>query len=188
MALALSPDRSGADQPLALPREFRGVSLLMTPDEVKRVLKKSGFSFAVRSGVDVTTLPYYYLIVKRPPKGFQSFSYYFYEGRLGFINVEYALHEVPVDFEALLAELKTKYGEPTEMSQEQDPIVKFKDFYYRWHNGETELEVRYGPPGREPITGRWASGAIVWSVWDSQVKEKDRKELEEKAPFLQKRR
>lgn len=177
----------GSEGKKALPREFKGVFLLMTPKEVKKTLKQTGIKFKEKSGIGVSTLPYYQIYSTKAMKGYQIFSYHFYEKKLQGVRVEYNLHETKIEFDQYLSDLKEKYGEPAEEEVRGDNPLGYKIFIYKWRDDQTELDVAYTPPVKDPF-GRSAIGTINWTIYDKELIEKGRKELKEKAPWLQKKK
>ncbi len=183
--LILIPSLALGDQgEKILPRDFRQVQLLMSPAEVKEILKQARLKFREESGTDNLDVSYHLLTTKKAPEGFQQFSYHFSNGKLFTIIVEYDLLERPVDFTNYLSEVKRKYGEPLEVEETKtapfDRLFNIKRTTYRWQDERTVLEVSYSPPGKEPILGRPAAGTINWIIRDRQLAEKEKKERAEK--------
>lgn len=171
------------DNPLEIEvvRLLKGIRLLMRPGEVETVLKKKGLKFKKREytvgGVDYPSFH-----VSQPPKGFQQFLFYFREGVLYAINVEYDLRYFSVDFPSYLAELKAKYKEPVEvknlMKGVPPPLTAMGDiFLYRWVDEQTELTIQYASPGKDPILNRASPGDLTWIVEDKRLVEKSRDEV-----------
>ncbi|OHD19719.1 MAG: hypothetical protein A2087_14085 [Spirochaetes bacterium GWD1_61_31] len=108
-------DPAGDATAVAVPREFRGVSLGMSLDEVKAILRADGL-FHFQGDADVSLLP-------RPNETLLEVAglsyvrrafFQFYEGRL-FVMI-FAMNERQIDHYAIFTAMTGRYGQPQSLS------------------------------------------------------------------------
>lgn len=174
-----------AEEPV-LPRELKGVTLGISYEALKARLKELRYKITDDDAeVDTATgIPHRFVVVKSPNKEFTVFVYRFYDEKLLSIRAEYNLVGTKIDFERFLSEHKAKYGEPSEVKDLSDNIFHVQVFIYRWTDGQTELEVGYGPPGKDPL-GRSHVGTLNWTIFDKALLQAYEEELKRRdPPFL----
>ncbi len=185
IGLILLPGLSMGDQGREmLPREFREIELLTNLREVKKKLQEAGLTY--REDGSEPLFPDTSLRVTSPP-GLQWLNYSFYERKLAQITVDYNMKDSGIDFEVYFSDLKQKYGEPMEKEERNVNRSGDKDFFYRWKDDRTILEVHHVPPGKD-LSGRAHSGLVRWSIIDRELKERSEKSIQEKLNLLDKLR
>jgi len=162
--------------------ELQNIHLLMTPNEVRMALNKSGFRFGEDEGT-VAGVHGLAVHVSQPVKGIQILSFQFREGELYSMLFEYDMrYFTSFDFPAYLSQLKTKYGEPVEVKditkegKVPAPLHTFDAFDFRWVDEQTELKIGYSPPGGKDPLNRSIPADVVWEISDKQLAEKTREE------------
>jgi hypothetical protein len=172
----------GIQKLMAPPVELQGIRLLMTPDEVRVILKKNKLQLKEDKGT-LAGINLQVIHAIQPMHGFQVFSFQFQEGKLYNMLIEYDMRNFSLDFEAYLAQLKSKYGEPVEvkdiMKEEKAPapLHTFDSFIHRWVDEKTELEIVYTPPGgKDPLLSRSIPADVLWKISDRVLAEKNRED------------
>jgi hypothetical protein len=129
-ATASTAPAAGEQAKPAVPREFRGISLGMSMEEVQAALRADGLYF-YRGEPDVSLLP-------RPNESIIEVSglsyvrrafFQFYEGRL-FVMI-YAINESRMDHYSVFTTLSSRYGKPVILSPAESV----------WDDGVTRLSV-----------------------------------------------
>lgn len=129
-AAASTVPAAGEQAKPAVPREFRGISLGMSMEEVQAALRADGLYF-YRGEPDVSLLP-------RPNESIIEVSglsyvrrafFQFYEGRL-FVMI-YAINESRMDHYSVFTTLSSRYGKPLMLSPAESV----------WDDGLTRLSV-----------------------------------------------
>lgn len=129
-AAASAAPAAGEQAKPAVPREFRGISLGMSMEEVQAALRADGLYF-YRGEPDVSLLP-------RPNESIIEVSglsyvrrafFQFYEGRL-FVMI-YAINESRMDHYSVFTTLSSRYGKPVMLSPAESV----------WDDGLTRLSV-----------------------------------------------
>ena len=164
----------GVPQLKSLPDELQNIRLLMTIGEVKAHLNKTGFRYNVNE-YSLGTIQYLSVHVIQPQEGFQEFIFYFLDGVLFSMLVEYDMREFTLDFPTYLSSLKIKYGRPAEVTDKMKNITNsehtYDAYFYRWIDNHTEMEIRYSPPVvKEPLPSSLPA-ALVWINEDMQLYE-----------------
>ena len=116
------------DEEPGLPRTFREISLGMSMEEVKKVLRSDGL-FSYRGDPDVSLLP-------RPNESLIEVSglsyirrgfFQFHEDRL-FVMI-FAINESKMDHYSVFTSLSSKYGKPLSLSDRKSVVVG-KGFFF----------------------------------------------------------
>lgn len=151
-----------------LSRELHGISLLMSPEEVKLKLKFLRFKIDEE---DIGTTPqgthFHYIILKPPSKEYNYLQYFFHKRRLYTIYFDYAADQINLD--RFLSNTIKKNGENFEVEEKMEKIFGLKTSLYSWEDGMTTLKVLWGHPAEVPIFKGKTSGSLSLELSDEAL-------------------
>jgi hypothetical protein len=116
--VSLSAQAAAASSPASLPKGFRGISLGMELDQVKKELQSDPL-FGYRGDPDVSLLPqtHQYLIECSGASYVRRAYFQFADGRL--LTMILVLDSEKLDHYSLFSALSTKYGPPTSLNPQE---------------------------------------------------------------------